>query len=141
MGMNKAMAVCFAMAFGACAGEEDAAPPGQGEELGEVVQLVGECTVSLQCASAPTISCSGTNYQCSVGTDSVTCNGATTTCLPPSSACTWAGVTYPHGSNYLGECSSRINGVCRTGPFTGLECEAPLHCSPKCQFGEWVPRF
>lgn len=153
MGMKEAIGfVVVAWAVAACAAEqpeeraerEERAQPDpavSGAALGDGQQLVGDCTVSLQCPSAPTISCSGTNSQCAVGTSSVTCNGVTTTCLPPSSACMWAGTTYIHGSVYLGQCSSRIDGVCRSGPFTGLECEAALHCSPKCQFGEWVPRF
>lgn len=156
MGMKEAIGfVVVAWAVAACAAEQpeegaERAQPEQrelrdlaaaGAALGEGPQPLGDCTVSLQCPSAPTISCTGTNSQCAVGPTSVTCNGVTTTCLPPSSACMWAGTTYLHGSVYLGQCSSRINGVCRNGPFTGLECEAPLHCSPKCQFGEWVARF
>lgn len=143
MGMRKMrFIVGFALALGACAGEEEATPEvGEGEVEGQVVQLAGECTVSLQCPSAPTISCNGTNSQCSVGANSVTCNGVTTTCLAPSTACTWGGVTYLHGSSLSGQCSSRIDGVCRTGAFTGIECASTLDCTAKCQFGDWVPRF
>lgn len=153
MGMKEAIGfVVVAWAVAACAAEqpeeraerEERAQPAlavSGAALGDGQQLVGDCTVSLQCPSAPTISCTGTNSQCAVGPSSVTCNGATTTCLPPTSACTWAGVTYIHGSTLSGQCSSRIDGVCRTGAFTGSDCVSNLDCTAKCQLGDWVPRF
>lgn len=131
--MMGALVVVICAAMG-CAGE-----PGAPAES-EVVQQTGECSVSLQCANGSTISCNGTNSQCSVGTNSVTCNGVTTACVPPPS-CVWNGATYAHGATLSGQCSARIDGVCRTGAFTGSECNSNIECTARCDNGDWVPRF
>lgn len=131
------LAVMFGLVLGGCAGGEGEEQPAESE----VVQLVGECSVTLQCPSAPTISCNGTNFQCSVGTNSVTCNGVTTTCAPPSPSCTWNNTTYAHGAIVNGNCSARIDGVCRTGVFTGSDCSSAIECAARCDNGSWVPRF
>jgi hypothetical protein len=114
---------------GGCASDEEA---GEGRVTQEAV---GDCTVSLQCASGQTISCSGTNNQCSVGASAVTCNGVSTSCF---ASCEWNGVTYNHNAFLSAQCSARISGVCRSGPFEGDPCGANGECTARCINGAWM---
>ena len=109
-------------------------------------ELPGDCFVSLVCADESTVSCNGTNSQCSVGSSSVTCNGVVHSCPPaPGNPCYFNGVLYQDGYVYghghtppYVSCSSKVNGVCRNGPLDGISCVASGDCYATCVNGDWV---
>lgn len=73
------VAVILSVGFIACAAPDE--PDIDNSATSTAVQeAVGDCSASLECASGTVISCTGTNSQCSVGSTSVTCNGAKTSC-------------------------------------------------------------
>ena len=43
--------------------------------IGLAEQAINDCTVSKVCSSGTTVSCNGTNNQCFVNSNGVTCNG------------------------------------------------------------------
>jgi len=109
---------------------------------------LGDCTVSLSCCNGSVVSCSGTNYQCSVGVSYVICNGNTSSCpiVPePGLPCYFNGVWYQDGYVYgrgttppYVYCSSKVNGVCRNGPLDGTGCVGSGDCYATCDNGVWV---
>lgn len=134
--------LCFA-GFVGCATEPE---PEEDmlSDLGEVEQeLAGDCTVSLECSTGVTVSCSGTSYQCSVGTSGVTCNGSLVACpSTPGAPCYFKGKWYQDGYVFGAagtgiRCSSKVNGYCTAGPFAGNVCVANGECYATCVDGTW----
>lgn len=52
--------------------------------------------------------------------------------------CVWNGVTYNNNAFLTAQCSARIGGVCRSGPFQGDPCGANGECTARCINGAWM---
>lgn len=70
------------------------------------------CTISQQCSSGSTISCSGPAGTCSSGSNYVSCNGTVKNCPPP-----------PCGISYMCEYGGTLTCYSQTGRCYTLEFE------------------
>ncbi len=119
-GLSLAVLVCAVLV--GCGGTEVAS---EGEELGSVAGALVTCTAT--CQYGPSVSCTGST--CSAVNDShVDCDGLTTACPPPPSACTT-----------LVSCEN-LNGRACSVPRAERECcsanSTPGDCT--CVMGKWL---